>query len=273
MGLSHNDNSYPHPGEKLKRYGCDRLSDNELLAIIIGDNQKEVGHKKTVDLSNALISHFGNLKRLGQASIAELASIPGIDYVIASRIKAAMELGRRPLVLQSTDRIEFSGPKTIYDFYHPRFSCLNREVFIAVLLDRKLKWISDIKIAEGSLFSCNINPRDTFSTIIRDNPASVVFLHNHPTGDPEPSAEDRELTSALCDVGEFLQIKVEDHIVIGHGCYYSFAEHGEIRSYPEKNNLIELQENSYINKLDIMPDLCCMHDLAFSLNGLDLEDY
>ena len=255
--------TFYHPGEKLKRYGCDRLSDNELLSIVIGDSTNEDDFQENNNLSHSLLSHFGDLRRLGQASVTELANVASLGYIKAGRIKAAMELGRRPLTLRDPTRIEFSSPEILYRFYSPVFADLSRETFIAVLLDQKLNWISDIKLAEGSLFSCQVNPRDAFSYIVRDNPAAVVFIHNHPTGDPEPSEADRELTQALCNVGDFLRIRVEDHLIIGQGCYYSFAEKAEIKVTKEKSKEFKLMEKTSTAKPEVMPDLCCIHDFPF----------
>lgn len=256
-----------NPEEKLRRYGLDRLSDSELLAIIIGDENNPYSRTKINEVTNFLINRFGNLENLSRCSIAELAGIKNLGFAKASRIKAALEIGRRPLLYKNPVKIEFSSPKSIYDFYSPMFANLNREVFIAVLLDRKLNWISDIKIADGSLFSCQVNPRDAFSQIIRENPASVVFLHNHPTGDPEPSEDDKEITDSLFEVGQFLQIKVEDHIIMGNNCYYSFAEKDLLQQNRQPESHSAANKANFTFQVEVAPDVCCIHDFPFPIDG------
>lgn len=215
------------PRERLMQLGADTLSPAQLLAIALGTGDASTG-QSALDLARTLLQTFGNLRGLDAASIAELCQTKGIGPAKATTIKAAFELGRR-LSGESTERkLKIAGAVDVVRQYRPQLQHLRHEVFKAILLDTKHQVLKDVTISEGSLSASLVHPREAFLPAIKESAAAVIFLHNHPSGDPSPSAEDKELTHRLADVGHLVGINVLDHIVIGAGDpgYVSFRDAG-----------------------------------------------
>jgi len=215
------------PREKMQKNGADSLSDAELLALIlrVGDH---ASHQSAIDLGRAMLQTFGDLRKLSSATFSEICSVKGAGPAKAASVLAALALGRRI----NTDRLEnlerFTTPAQIFNHFHYRFRDRRREYFVVLLLDGKNRIILEEQISEGSLNQSIVHPREVYSRAVKESAAAVILVHNHPSGDPGPSREDREITRRLKEAGEVLGIRVLDHIIIGDGSYFSFVEQGLI---------------------------------------------
>jgi DNA repair protein RadC len=211
------------PRERLLRYGADSLSDAQLLAIILRTGS---GEKGVLSLSMELLDRFRGLKNIDTSSVAELASFKGLGDAKIAQIKAAFALGKR-LMSESVDRnASFSSSRAVNAYAAPRLRNLKKEVFVSLLLDSKNRLIREIKVSEGTLTNSLIHPREAFREAIRESAASVIFVHNHPSGDPEPSRDDIAVTERLKATGDIIGINVLDHVIIGEGKYVSLKERG-----------------------------------------------
>lgn len=213
------------PRERLIKHGVEVLSDAQLLAVLL-----RTGHHRqnAVDLAMRLISQFGGLMFLSQATVEELCTVRGIGPAKAAHLKAALELGRRTISLPLHAGIKIKSSQDVYRHYHARLKGLKHELFKVILLDGRNRILRDATISEGSLTASIVHPREAFNPAIRDSAGAVIFLHNHPSGDPAPSREDHELTKRLVACGDLLGIKVLDHLVVGDGRFFSFADQGQL---------------------------------------------
>ncbi|MBI5212015.1 MAG: DNA repair protein RadC [Nitrospirae bacterium] len=211
------------PRERLVKYGAESLSDAQLLAIILRTGS---GEKGVIGLSMSLLEAFKTLRNIDAASISELSSMKGLGTAKIAQIKAAFELGKR-LMGESTDgKPVFSSSHALYSYFAPRFKNLKKEIFISVLLDAKNRLLREHKISEGTLTNSLIHPREAFKEAVKESAASVIFVHNHPSGDPEPSKDDITITERLKNAGNIIGIQVLDHVIIGDGKYISLKEKG-----------------------------------------------
>jgi len=208
------------PRERLVRYGSEALSAPELLAIIL-----RVGSSRgsAISLANQLLSHFGSLKGVAKATVAELSALPGVGVAKAAQIKAAFELGRR-LATTTDERVVVDRPELAANLVMEEMRYHDKEHFKVLLLDVRNRCIAIRPISVGSLTSSVAHPREIFREAIAHSAASVIVAHNHPSGDPAPSAEDRTLTARLVQAGEIIGVKVLDHLIIGDGCWVSMKE-------------------------------------------------
>ena len=214
------------PREKMLKQGAACLSNAELLALIIRTGDTTTG-KSAIDLGREIISHFGdNLRELGSADLVEICAIKGMGPAKATGIKAAFTLASRfqARKLERFDR--FTSPQQIFDYFHHEFRDSRKEYFLALLLDGKNRIIRRVQVSEGSLNQSIVHPREVFVPAVKETAAAIIFVHNHPTGDPAPSSEDIAITRRLREAGDIMGIKVLDHIIIGDGEYVSFVERG-----------------------------------------------
>lgn len=216
------------PRERLLRYGSASLSEAQLLAIVLRTGVCSRG-QSALDLARGLLSLFGGLRGIEQASARELCRVPGIGAAKAAQVKAALEVGKRLLAQEAPAKGGFSSSRDVARRYLPALGGLKKEVFKVLLLNTKNELIRDVTVSEGSLNASLVHPREVFNPAIRDSAAAVLFVHNHPSGDPTPSREDRELTERLEEAGDLVGIRVLDHIIVGDGRYLSFADQGYMR--------------------------------------------
>jgi DNA repair protein RadC len=213
------------PREKLFKQGAEALSEAELLALIIGTGTPSTG-QSAVDLGRQLIQEFGSLRNLASATVAEIGRLKGTGPAKTAAIKASLEIASR----LNTDRLmsgeRFTSPEQVYRHYHHRLRDRRKEYFMALLLDSKNRILREVRISEGSLNQSIVHPREVFSPAVRESAAAIILVHNHPSGDPTPSREDREITCRLKDAGELMGVKVLDHIIIGDGGFVSFTSEG-----------------------------------------------
>ncbi len=213
------------PREKLLRRGAEVLSDAELLALVLrtGDS---ASHSSALDHARLLLQRFGSLRRLATASVADLRSVKGIGPAKAAELLAVFELARRFGRTSLRPGVRYSCPKEVFDHFHEALRDYKRERFIALLLDSKNRLLREVQISEGSLTASIVHPREVFAAVVRESAAALLLVHNHPSGDPTPSREDREITARLKEAGDLMGVRVLDHIIIGAEGYVSFADRG-----------------------------------------------
>jgi DNA repair protein RadC len=212
------------PREKLLDHGASGLSSAELLAIILrtgSEGENALGQARAVMESSA-----GSFRRLGAAGVAELCRIRGIGPAKAAQILAVLEIAKRFGQEEFAPGEPFRGSYDIYAHFRERLGSECHEQFYAVLLDNKNRKLRDICISQGSLTSSVVHPREVYLPVIRESAAAVIFVHNHPSGDPTPSKEDLDITRRLREVGDLVGVRVLDHVVIGKGRYVSFVDDG-----------------------------------------------
>ena len=213
------------PREKLLSTGPATLSDTELLALILRTGHASSG-ATALDLSRHLLTKFGSLRSMTSAAIVELCQVPGIGPAKAAEILAVGELARRFAATPISPGSHFTSSREVFAHFHERLRDRKKEVFLTLLLDSKNRVLREIQVSEGSLNASIVHPREVFQPVIRESAAAVIFVHNHPSGDPAPSREDLELTSRLRDAGVLMGVRVLDHIIIGSGRYVSLADQG-----------------------------------------------
>jgi DNA repair protein RadC len=211
------------PRERLIKFGAETLSDAQVLAIILGTGDASAG-TTALDLARTLLTRFGDFQGLDSAGVNEICSVKGIGRAKATQIKAALEMGKRNLSQQGQTGRKFNSSREVADYYHPMLAGTKKEIFKAVLLDGKNRVLKDVTISEGSLNASVVHPREVFNPAIKESAAAVIFVHNHPSGDPSPSSEDRAVTERLVKTGEVVGIRVLDHVVLGRGEYFSFMD-------------------------------------------------
>lgn len=212
------------PRERLKSHGARALSSAELLAILLGSGSE--GHSAMQIGHEILASSRGSLRRLSSQPVAALTALEGVGNARAVAIHAALELGRRMAAEDREDGIPVRGPRDVHEIFGQRLQDLPVEEFHVAVLDSQHRLERDITITRGLLNSSLVHPREVFREAIAENAAAIILIHNHPSGDPTPSPDDRITTEQLVQAGRVLDIPVHDHIIIGRGRYLSFAEAG-----------------------------------------------
>jgi len=216
------------PRERLLRFGAYGLSTAQLLAIILRTGDK---NKSALELGREILTNFNGLKAIEDASPYEFSKIKGIGNTKIAQLKAAFELGRRLLQNEAGDAVKvpsFRNSHEVYEYYRPRFYGLKKEKFLCVLLDIKNRVFKETTVSDGTLTSSLVHPREVFRYAIKEAAASVLFVHNHPSGDPSPSRDDLEITKRLIETGKIIGINVLDHVVISDGEYVSIMEKGYV---------------------------------------------
>ncbi len=211
------------PRERLYWSGAGALADGELLALQLGTGARG---RPALEVARDVLARYGSLNELAGRDVEELARVPGIGRAKAARLVAAFELSRRLRARVPAARVTLSGPKEVYAAYAPLMEDLQREVFRIALLDAQNGLVRDRVITEGSLCATLVHPREVFKPAILEAAASVILLHNHPSGDPTPSREDVRLTRQLVECARLLDLRIHDHLIVGRGRYVSFAEKG-----------------------------------------------
>jgi DNA repair protein RadC len=212
------------PRERLQHLGPRALSTVELLAILVGSGG--AGYS-ALDTGNAILAASGgSLRRLGGQPLADLTRIAGVGRARAAFMHAALELGRRWAEEADDDNPPIGSPTDVVDRYGVRMRDLRVEEFHVIVLDAQHRAKRDVTVTRGLLSSSPVHPREVFREAIAEEAAAVVLLHNHPSGDPTPSPEDRAVTAQLVGAGWLLDIPVYDHVIIGRGRHVSFLEEG-----------------------------------------------
>jgi DNA repair protein RadC len=201
------------PRERLQRLGIEALSAQEILALILG---RGIAGESVMVTAQRLLSQFGGLKGIAGASLEELSQVRGIGIAKAAQIMAAVELASRVEgYSELVGKTIVKTPEDIAGLVQGRLKDKKREYFLAVLLDTRNQLIKVAEISIGSLDSSVVHPREVYKEAISASAASVIFVHNHPSGDTEASEDDIKLTKRLAEAGEIVGIDVLDHIIIG----------------------------------------------------------
>ena len=215
--------SAERPRERLYCNGPEALADAELLALQLGSGTRG---KSAIDVAREMLAAYGSLGGVAGRELAELERHSGVGPVKAARLVAAFELTRRLRARIPGARVVLSGPAEVYAAFGPLMEDLKREVFRIALLDAQNGLLRDRVISQGTLSASLVHPREVFKPAILESAASVILLHNHPSGDPTPSREDIRLTRQLVECARLLDLRIHDHLVIGHGRFVSLAERG-----------------------------------------------
>ncbi len=212
------------PRERLQKYGAESLSAQEILALILG---RGIAGESVMVTTQRLLSKFGSLKTLADASLEELSQVRGIGLAKASQIKAAFELAARlERYAEDEKRPILKTPEDVVEFIKSSLKGKKKEHFLVVLLDTRSRLIKVSQISVGSLDSSIVHPREAFKEAISASAASVILAHNHPSGDDSPSEDDIILTKRLADAGELMGIEVLDHLIITDKGYLSLKREG-----------------------------------------------
>ena len=216
------------PREKLLARGPAALSDAELIGLIFGTGTRVGGRSlSAVELGQLLLRAYGSLAKLARRDAAQVAkATKGVGPAKAAQLAAAFEIGRRVEAAAPEARITVRSPADVAAAFGPRLRDLPREVFVVVHLNTAGVVMSDHTLTTGGLAASIVEPRQVFQRAILENAASVVCLHNHPSGNPEPSREDVAITKQLCEAGQVLGIPVHDHVIIAGRGYTSLKERG-----------------------------------------------
>jgi DNA repair protein RadC len=200
------------PRERLSKLGSEALSSQEILALILGRGTKG---ESVIVTAQKLLIRFGNLKNLASASIEELTQIKGIGPAKAAQIKATFELSKRLENSSSeTTKITVKSPEDVVKTARNLLKGKKKEHFLVICLDTRNHLIKTSTVSIGSLDCSIVHPREVFKDAISSSAASVIFIHNHPSGDPTPSEDDIKMTKRLIEAGEIIGIEVLDHIII-----------------------------------------------------------
>jgi len=212
------------PRERLQKFGVDALSVQEILALILG---RGIAGESVMTTAQRLLSQFGNLKGIAGASVEELSQVRGIGLAKAAQIKAAFELANRLEGYSGADEKPLvKTPEDVANLVKSRLKGKKKEHFLALLLNTRNQLIKVSEISVGSLDTSIVHPREVFKEAISASAASVVFVHNHPSGDCTASEDDVELNKRLAQTGEIVGIDVLDHIIIGDKNYLSLKREG-----------------------------------------------
>ena len=224
----HQWNEADRPREKLIQRGPAALSDAELIALIFGTGTRtKQGPLSAVQLGQALVRAYGTLGGLSRRALRELMRVQGVGPAKAVQLLAAFEIGRRVESQRGQQtRVQVTAPADVAAVYGPLMRDLKREIFKVVLLNTANVIIGDYTVSEGGLAASIVEPRAVFQQAILENAAALICLHNHPSGNPEPSREDVRVTRQLVEAGKLMGVPVHDHLIIAGPRYTSLAERG-----------------------------------------------
>lgn len=207
------------PRERLREVGIDNLSTQELLALIV---ERGVPGCNVLTIAQNLLAQFGNLEKIKEASLEELQEVKGVGFATACKLKAAFKLGEKALTKHKTYGQKIENPKDIYDLFKNNLANKKKEHFKLLSLNSRNNLISIDEISVGSLNANVVHPREVFAPAIANHAAQVILIHNHPSGDTQPSDDDLIITKRLVETGKVLGIEVTDHIIISRDRYLSF---------------------------------------------------
>lgn len=224
--LKHEKVGPPRDGEqpraRLRAVGVRNLALRELLALIVGSGSS--GSPLFLVVEHLIEACGGSLRRLASLDAGLLEHVPGVGRATASRLLAALELGRRAAVEDTESGELIRGPADVFARMGPRLRDVRQEEFHALLLNTRHRVVREVLVTRGTLDAALIHPREVFRHALIEGAAALILVHNHPSGDPTPSSEDRAVTRQLAEAGKAVGIPVLDHVVVGRGAYASLAE-------------------------------------------------
>ena len=211
------------PREKMIQNGSQTLSNAEILAILIRTGTKDLS---ALDVANRILSLSDDgIRHLSECSIEDLAAVTGIGPSKACQILAGVELGKRMTRARLMNPRVLNHPREVASYLIEDMKDLRQEWFRILLLNNRKQVLGYETVSVGTLNASLVHPRDVFEKAIRKNASTIILVHNHPSGNPSPSDEDRALTKRLTEAGALMGIEVIDHVIVGNGNYYSFKEH------------------------------------------------
>jgi len=213
------------PRERLIRNGPESLSNAELLGIILRTGSRE---ENVVNLCSRILTEY-SIKQLSLANVSRLMQVHGIGKAKAAQVAAVFELARRLEIFVEEPKRKVCSPKDVYTLMYPKMREQKKEKFITLCLDTKNQILKEEVVSIGSLNASIVHPREVFKSALLESSASVIMVHNHPSGDPSPSREDIMVTEKMVEGGKLLGIDVLDHIIIGEGRYVSLKDEGFVR--------------------------------------------
>jgi DNA repair protein RadC len=214
------------PREKLIQHGATSLSSAELLAILISTGTVK---RSALEIGKDILNSFGSLENIANASFNELVNIDGLGEAKALKLLAAFQISRNMQEEVAKKKFHYcKNPLDVANIFIPKIGHRKQEVFAVALLDSAGKYIKSEIITIGTLNSSLIHPREVFRPAIIGAAASIILVHNHPSGNLDPSKEDLNVTQQLVESGKLIEIPVQDHLIIAQNQYYSFREHGYI---------------------------------------------
>jgi len=213
------------PRERLHAYGAQALTTAELLAILIRTGNAE---RSAVSLGEYLLAEFGSIKGVASASLEQIARVKGLGEAKAAQIKAAVEFGNRLALFTEDAKPSIGGPRDVANLLMSDLRYQKKEHLKSLLMDTKNRVLAVRTVSIGDLSSSIVHPREVYKDAVVASAASIIVAHNHPSGDPTPSAEDVAVTKRLMQAGEIMGIDLLDHIVIGDGVFVSLKERGLI---------------------------------------------
>ena len=220
------------PRELAARLGAASLSDSELVAVLLGTGRPG---EDVALLAARVLQEAGGLWALARMSVAELGRIRGIGPAKAARLAAAFEAGSRGLLSPDTIAAPLSNSEMVFLRYGRRLMTSHVERFVVISVDAKNRVRAEREVARGGRTACQVDPAEVFRFLVSQSASGAIFVHNHPSGDPEPSAQDLELTERLVAAGSLLGIRILDHVVVGSGRYTSLRDAGLWPSTPVKS--------------------------------------
>ena len=211
------------PREKLLKRGVGALSDAELVAILL---RTGTGDRTAVDLARKIVADHGNLLRIAARSPEELMRIKGIGEAKAVGLVAAFEIGRRLQGQRDDPKVILRSPEDVAKLMIPRLRDISREIFFVLILDSQNALVREVELTSGTLNASLVHPREVFKAAIDHRAASIIVVHNHPSGNREPSREDILITKQLAEAGKIVDIPLHDHVIVAGNSHTSLAEQG-----------------------------------------------
>jgi len=219
------------PRERLASLGPTALSSAELLTVLWGHGS---AGRPAVALANELLSRQGGLTEIARADVSELAGIGGIGAARAAQLVAAVELGRRSLAAWPAARWSVRAPRDVADRLMAEMAHLEREELRVLLLNSKNVVVRQATVYQGNVSTALVRVAELFRDAVRSHAAGLIVVHNHPSGDPEPSPDDLHLTAAVIAAGRLLDIPLLDHVIVARGCYVSLRDRGVAFDEPRR---------------------------------------
>jgi DNA repair protein RadC len=213
------------PRERLVLHGASSLSDSELLAILINTGSKGFS---ALDAARELLHKYPSITQLASCDLSELKKTKGVGPAKAVKLAAAFELSKRIKAEPFSSKKIFRTPDDVANYYIPGFQGERVETFLTLLLNSTNQVFREVEVAKGTLNSSIVHPREVFRVAITESAAAIILIHNHPSGNSEPSKEDLLITKQLVEAGKIIDIKVLDHIIIAGDSFTSFAQKGII---------------------------------------------
>ena len=217
--------SFERPRERALQIGLEYISNEDLLAIILGSGTSSLSAK---EVSLHLLSKLQSLSSLQEESVESLSHIKGIGKVKALHLLASIELGKRVLMKNSKNHFRYTNSKDIFLSFRYLFTGKKQEYFYALYFNQKQELLERKLLFMGTVNRSVVHPREVFKEAYLLSASSVICIHNHPSGDVTPSMEDIRVTKALIEIGEMNGIPILDHLVVSDDAYYSFREHGRM---------------------------------------------